>query len=91
LVERTQGKQRIEIVLKLITAVVLAAILDLAVFLSRGVLFPASTFRWSTLDIYALIWSAVSFVLLRVFKMNVIGVIGLSLLLGLSRWFLLLG
>jgi chromate transporter len=87
-VERTQGKQRIEVVLKLITAVVVAAILDLTVFLSRGVLFPASTFRWSVLDVYALAASAFSFVLLRFFKMNVIGVIGLSLLLGFFRWFL---
>lgn len=55
LVEKTRGKQRVEVVLKLITAVVIAAILDLTVFLGRGVLFPALTVRWSTLDIYVLL------------------------------------
>jgi chromate transporter len=91
LVERSQGKVRIEIVLKLVTAVVVAAILDLTVFLSRGVLFPGSAVRWPGLDVYALVWCAISFVLLRAFKVNVVGVIGLSLLMGVCRWLLFRG
>jgi chromate transporter len=91
LVERTQGKARIEVVLKLITAVVVAAIVELTVFLCRGVLFPGLKGRWLGLNVYALAWCGVSFMLLRVFKVNVVGVIGLSLLVGVLRWFLFPG
>jgi chromate transporter len=91
LVERTQGKVRIEVVLKLITAVVVAAILELTVFLCRGVVFPGLPGRWMGLDVYALGWAGVSFLLLRMFRVNVVGVIGLSLLVGILRWFLVSG
>jgi chromate transporter len=86
LVERTQGKRSVEAILRLITAVVIAAMLDLTGLLSRGVLFPTGKLCLTSLDWISLTWIGVSLVLLRVFKVNVAGVIGLSLIGGLTRW-----
>jgi chromate transporter len=85
-VERTHGKRSVEAVLGLITAVVIAAMLDLTVFLGRGVLFPSGKLYLTGLDWIALTWIGVSLLLLRAFKVNVGGVIGLSLFMGLVRW-----
>ena len=85
-VERTHGKRSVEAVLGLITAVVIAAMLDLAVFLGRGVLFPTGNLYLTSLDWIALPWIGVSLLLLRAFKVNIGGVIGLSLFMGLVRW-----
>jgi chromate transporter len=87
-VERTHGKRNVEAVLRLITAVVVAAMLDLTGFLSRGVLFPTGKFYLTGLDGIALTWIGVSLLLLRVFKVNVAALIGMSLLAGLARWFI---
>jgi chromate transporter len=87
-VERTHGKLSVEAVLRLITAVVVAAMLDLTGLLSRGVLFPTGKFCLISLDGIALAWIGVSLLLLRVFKVNLAGVIGLSILAGLARWFI---
>jgi chromate transporter len=84
-VERTHGKRSVEAVLGLITAVVIAAMLDLTVFLGRGVLFPSGKLYLTGLDWIALTWIGVSLLLLRAFKVNVGGVIGLSLFMGLVR------
>jgi chromate transporter len=40
LIEKTQNNKSVKTVLELITAVVVAAMIDLAVFLGRGILFP---------------------------------------------------
>jgi chromate transporter len=85
-VERTHGKRSVEAVLGLITAVVIAAMLDLTIFLGRGVLFPSGKLRLIGLDWIALTWIGVSLLLLRAFKVNVGAVIGLSLFMGLVRW-----
>jgi chromate transporter len=74
--------------LGLITAVVIAAMLDLTVFLGRGVLFPSGKLYLPGLDWIAVTWIGVSILLLRVFKINAGGVIGLSLFMGLVRWFI---
>jgi chromate transporter len=87
-VERTHGKRSVEAVLGLITAVVIAAMLDLTVFLGRGVLFPSGKLYLPGLDWIAVTWIGVSILLLRVFKINAGGVIGLSLFMGLVRWFI---
>jgi chromate transporter len=52
-IARSSESQLVRSVLKLITAVVVAAILQLAVFLVRGVLFPASS---SGPDLWAAVW-----------------------------------
>jgi chromate transporter len=84
-VEKTHGKRGVEAVLSLITAVVVAAMLELTGFLSRGVLFPEGKLCLTDLNVSALTWIGLSFLLLRVFKVNVVGVIGLSILAGLAR------
>jgi chromate transporter len=87
LVKGTQGKRSVEAILRLITAVVVAAMLDLTGLLCRGVLFPAGKLCLTGLDWISLKWIGVSLILLRVFKVNVAAVIGLSLIGGLTRWF----
>jgi chromate transporter len=86
IVDRTYGKRGIESVLRLITAVVVAAMLDLTVFLCRGVLFPTGMLEIKSLDIFALVWIGVSLVLLRRFRLNGAKVVGLSLMAGIARW-----
>ena len=85
-VERTQGRRIVEAILRLITAVVVAAMLDLTGILSRGVLFPTGKLCLTGLDWISLTWIGVSLILLKVFKVNVAGVISLSLIGGLTRW-----
>jgi chromate transporter len=87
-VEKTHGKRSVEAVLRLITAVVVAAMLELMSFLSRGVLFPTGKLCLTGLDGIALTWIGVSLLLLRVFRVNVAAIIGLSILAGLARWFI---
>jgi chromate transporter len=68
------------------TANVIAAMLNLTVFLGRGLLFPSGKLYLTDLDWIALTWIGVSISLFRAFKVNVGGVIGLSLFMWLVRW-----
>jgi chromate transporter len=86
LVERTQGRPTIQGVLGLITAVVVGAILDLALFLGKAVIFPSGV-ALRRLDIVSLGWAILSFVLLQRSKINVIHLILLSVGFGLIRYF----
>lgn len=86
IVEQTQGKPAIEAVLSLITAVVVGAILDLTLFLGKGVIFPSGTVTFHTLDYIALAWVLLSLLLLKKFKLNVIYLILLSITFGASRY-----
>jgi chromate transporter len=88
LVERTEGKRGIQAILRLITAVVVAAMLDLTGLLGRGVLFPAGKLCLAGLNWISLTWIGVSLLLLRAFKLNMVAVIGLSLIVGIARWFI---
>ena len=83
LVQKTHQSRSIESVLRLVTAVVVAAMLNLTLFLSRGTLFPAGNLSLKNLDLFAAIWLLLSFVLLRRFKIGMVGFVGLSLLWGL--------
>jgi chromate transporter len=88
LVERTQGRPAIQGVLGLITAVVVGAILDLALFLGKAVIFPAGKVALTRLDAVSLGWAILSFVLLRRCRLNVIHLVTLSVGFGLIRyWF----
>ena len=86
IVERTQGKPLIEGVLGLVTAVVLGAIMDLTLFLGKGVFFPRGALAINGLDWAALTWVAVSLVLLKRFKMNEMYVVLLSVTFGLIHY-----
>jgi chromate transporter len=86
LVGWTQHNRSIKAVLSLIIAVVFAAMVDLALFLARGVLFPTGTYGLAELD-----WTAVAVVVLSLFllatlKTKVGPVIGVGLGLGIIRW-----
>jgi chromate transporter len=85
LVERTHGRPTIQVVLGLITAVVVGAILDLALFLGKAVIFPSGV-ALRRLDAISLGWAIVSFVLLQRSKFNVIHLILLSVGFGLIRY-----
>jgi chromate transporter len=86
LVERTQGKQTIQGVLGLITAVVVAAILDLTLFLGKAAIFQSGTVGFRRLDAISLGWVIVSLVLLQRFKLNLIYLILLSVGVGFTRY-----
>lgn len=86
IVEWTHGKRGIESVVRLITAVVVAAMLDLTVFLCRGVLFSAGSLEIKGLNVLAFVWIGASLVLLQRFRLSAAKVVGLSLLAGVARW-----
>jgi chromate transporter len=85
LVEQTQGKPTIQGVLRLITAVVVGAILDLTLFLGKAVIFPSGKMTLQGLDAISLGEVIVSIILLWRFKLNVIHLILLSIGFGLIR------
>lgn len=85
LVESTHGRKEVQGVLRLITAVVVAAMLTLVVFLARGALFPAGGVAFVNPDVAAAVWIVVSFVLLQWLRVGAAGVVGLSLVFGLAR------
>jgi chromate transporter len=86
LVGWTQHNRSIKAVLSLVTAVVLAAMADLALFLARGVLFPTGTYGFTELDWVAVAIAGASLLLLGMFKTKVGVVIGLSLGCGIAHW-----
>ena len=86
LVEKTLNNKSVKAALELIMAVVVAAMIDLAVFLGRGVLFPTATYSLTGLDWIAFAWVGLALLLLGTFRTNVAGVIGLSLGFGIARW-----
>jgi chromate transporter len=86
LVEQTQGKQTVQGVLGLITAVVVGAILDLTLFLGKAVIFQSGTVAFRRLDAISLGWVILSLVLLQRFKLNLIYLISLSVGVGFTRY-----
>jgi chromate transporter len=87
LVEKTQGNPVIEGILGLVTAVVVGAILNLTLFLGKGVIFSGGAVAIKSIDIISLLWVIISLLLIKKFKMNVIYLIILSVLFGLMRYF----
>jgi chromate transporter len=83
LVEQTQGKPTIEGVLRLISSVVVGAILNLALFLAKAVIFPSGAIGLKRLDAISVGWMMLSLLLLWRFKLNVILLILLSVGFGL--------
>jgi chromate transporter len=86
LVEKSQESPVIEGVLGFITAVVVGAILDLTIFLGKGVLIPCGTMNVSGLDVIALSWAVLSFALIKIFRLNVAVLVLLSVGFGLIRF-----
>jgi chromate transporter len=80
--------QTVKRILQLVTAVVLAAMLDLAVFLGRGVLFVSGSSRAVTLDWIAAAWLVCVMVMLMKHRSSLGVVFSLSAGLGIARWWL---
>ena len=87
LVEMTQRAQSIQSVLRMITAAVVAAMLNLVLFLARGALFRGGILNPQSLDLFAASWVLLSFLLLRRFRIGMAPYVGLCLVVGLGRWF----
>jgi chromate transporter len=88
LVERTQDKPMIGCVLQMITAVVVASILDLTLFLGKAAIFPSGVVGLKQLDAVALIWVLLSLFLLQKLKWKTIPLILLGIGFGSIRYFL---
>jgi chromate transporter len=85
LVSWTQHSRSMKAVLSLIIAVVFAAMVDLAFFLARGVLFHTTTYAFADLDWVALALVGLSLFLLGTRRAKTGAVIGLSLGFGIAR------
>jgi chromate transporter len=85
LVRWTQHNRSVKAVLSLIIAVVFAAMVDLASFLARGVLFHTTTYAFADLDWIAVALVGLSLFLLGTRRTKVGAVIGLSLGFGIAR------
>jgi len=85
-VERTQNMPVIKGVLVLITSVVVGAILDLALFLGKAVIFPSGFVTLRSLDAISTAWVILSLLLLKRGKMNVLYLILLSVAFGVVRY-----
>ena len=85
LVERTQDNPIIRGVLELITAVVVGAILDLALFLGKAVIFPSGVAGLKQLNLISLSGVILSLLLVQRFKLKVIPLILLGIGVGAVR------
>ena len=85
LVDRTQRKPIIEGVLGLITAVVVSAILNLAIFLGKVAFFPTGRVEFRGIDAISIVWAVVSLFLLQRLKLNVMYLVVLSVGFGVIR------
>ena len=85
-VERTYGNRCVEGALRMIAAVVVAAMLNLSLFLIRGALFLSGSFSLRNLDVFAVVWCAVSLILLGRLRVGMGRFVFLCLLSGLVRW-----
>jgi chromate transporter len=88
LVERTHGKPIVRGVLRLITAVVVGAILDLVLFLGKTVFFPSGAVTLRGFEATSLAWMMISLVLHLRFKLNLSYLIVLSSIVGVVRYLL---
>jgi chromate transporter len=86
MVERTQNMPVIKGVLVLITSVVVGAILDLALYLGKAVIFPSGFVTVRSLDVISAAWVILSLLLLKRGKMNVLFLILLSVAFGVVRY-----
>jgi len=88
LMERTRGKRTIEGILVLITAVVVGAILDLALFLGKAVILSSEVVGLKQINYVSLGWVMLSLLLHQRFKLKIIPLILLGIGFGSMRYFL---
>ncbi|HMH21480.1 MAG TPA: chromate efflux transporter [Puia sp.] len=85
-VGKTENNPLIQGMLGLITAVVVGAISDLTIFLGKNVIFLQGIAAVRNIQIVPLLWVVISLILLKRFRLNVIALIGLSILFGLVQY-----
>jgi chromate transporter len=85
-VQKTHGNPVVGSVLRMISAVVVAAMLNLTLFLIRGALFRSGALNLKGLDIFAVVWIAISLMLLSRVKVSLGRFVVLCLWAGLVRW-----
>lgn len=86
IIEKTHGNSKISEVLGFVTASVVGVILNLTLFLGKEVIFP-ETLSLDSLDWFALGWIIITLVLMKKFSINVLQIIGLSLVFGLVHYY----
>ena len=86
MVERTQNVPVIKGALVLITSVVVGAILDLALYLGKAVIFPSGVVTLRSLDAISAAWVILSLFLMKRGKINVLYLILLSVAFGVARY-----
>ncbi|MDB5089751.1 MAG: chromate transporter, chromate ion transporter family [Mucilaginibacter sp.] len=85
LIEKSHGSSAISGILKLVTAAIVGVILNLTIFLGKDVVFPGGVAP-AHLSLISLGWVFVSLLLLVKLRLNVVYLIGISVLLGLVRY-----
>jgi chromate transporter len=88
IIERTHKNNNLKQILSIVTAAVVGVILNLTVYLGKVVLFPKD-FAINGLDLSALAWTIISFIVLFRFKINIILWIGISAIFGVLRYYFL--
>lgn len=83
LIERTQASPKLKPMLQFVTAAITGVMLNLCLFLGQSVLMP----QFPDLQVLALAWFMVSLLALQYFKVNLLVWIGISVALGLGRYY----
>ncbi|WP_316820411.1 chromate efflux transporter [Pedobacter gandavensis] len=85
IIEKAHGNVAITRVLGFVTAAVVGVIFNLTLFLGKDVVFPGGI-RLENLDPVALGWIFITFLLMKKYKVNVLYIIGISLVFGLLHY-----
>ncbi|WP_316839235.1 chromate efflux transporter [Pedobacter gandavensis] len=85
IIEKAHGNTAITNVLGFVTAAVVGVILNLTLFLGKDVVFPGGI-GFGNLDVAALGWVLITFLLMKKYKVNVLYIIGISLIFGLLHY-----
>lgn len=81
IIERTRDKWQIRQLLSLVSAAVVGVILNLSIYLAKAIVIPTTSFQ--NFNYWAFAWILISLIALYRFKVNMIGWIGISALIGL--------
>ncbi len=84
LIERTQSNNAVKSMLQYVGAAVAGVILNLCLYLGQAVVAPQPP----AIEWVALAWVMISLVALQYFKVNMMVWIGVSVVVGLGKWFL---
>lgn len=86
IIERAHGNKAVGSVLSFVTAAVVGVIFNLTLFLGKDIVFPGGI-SIKHVDFYALAWIVITLILMKKYKVNVLYIIGLSLVFGLAHYY----